>query len=333
MSEMFVFKGSPSGRVIKQARPITDHSLKDEQVLVRITHSGICGTDEHYKTEDMVLGHEGVGVVEAIGESVKRLSIGDRVGWGYCHGSCMACRECQKGQELYCSRRELYGATNLDQGSFASHAIWNEAFLFLIPDSLSSAEAAPLMCAGAAVYSALSGAKIRWSDRVGILGVGGLGHLAIQFAAKMGCQVVAVSNTPNKEKDATAFGATEFVCLADADAALATPVDCLLLAGAKQPDWSKIIPLVRRGGLIVAMTVDPEDLRVPYMELVMNAISIQGSLPAPPALHREMLEFASLHSVLPMIETFPFTKDGIDEAMEKLRQGRMRYRAVVVSAL
>lgn len=144
----------------------------------------------------------------------------------------MTCCECERGEQLYCSQRQLYGEMHLDQGSLASHAVWNEAFLFLVPDSFPSAEAAPLMCAGAAVYSALNGARVRWSDRVGVLGVGGLGHLAIQFAAKMGCQVVALSHTRNKEADAVAFGASEFHCLsaANTDSGSDKPRACRLPA-------------------------------------------------------------------------------------------------------
>ncbi|KAK7725559.1 hypothetical protein SLS63_008013 [Diaporthe eres] len=106
-------------------------------------------------------------------------------------------------------------------------------------------------------------------------------------------------------------------------------IDCLLLTGAQQPDWSRVIPLVKRGGTISAMTVDPAELRLPYMDLVMNAVQIQGNLPAPPRLHREMLEFAAQHGIAPIIETFPFDEEGINAAMEKLRSGKMRYRGVI----
>lgn len=164
------------------------------------------------------------------------------------------------------------------------------------------------------------------------MGIGGLGHLAIQFAARMGCEVVAFSNSPNKQKDAMALGAAEFRCLsaegAEGKSSL-QPVDYMLLAAAQQPDWKAIIPLVRRGGTIVAMTVDMGELRVPYMDLVMNGIAIRGSLPAPPRLQCEMLRFAAFHKILPTVQIFDFTEDGINEAMERLRQGKIRYCAVV----
>lgn len=256
---------------------------------------------------------------------------GDRVGWGYCHGSCRSCWACTKGEELDCDKRQLYGLTNLDQGSFASHAIWDEDFLFSIPEVMTSAAAAPMMCAGAAVYSAIYRAGIRWSDRVGVYGLGGLGHMAVQFAAKMGCKVVVYSHSATKESEAYRLGATEFYDLSRAVGTDQPPqaIDCLLLTGAQQPDWSRMIPLIRRGGTISAMTVDPTELRLPYMDLVMNAVQIQGSLPAPPRLHREMLEFAAQHGIAPIIETFSFDEEGINVAMERLRDGKMRYRGVI----
>ncbi|WYZ36325.1 hypothetical protein EsH8_XII_000075 [Colletotrichum jinshuiense] len=333
MPTSIVYKGSPSGRVVKHYVPVSKDTLKPNQVLVKITHSGLCGTDEHYKTQDMVLGHEGVGVVERLGESVKDLKIGDRVGWGYCHGSCASCHYCWNGEHVYCDQRKLYGMTNLDQGSCASHAIREQSFLFRVPHSISSAEAAPLMCAGAAVYSALKAAQVHKGSRVGIMGVGGLGHLAIQFAAQMGSHVVAISHSPGKEADSRGFGASEFVCLSEAECGSALKslklLDIILLTGSHQPEWKTIIPMLRRGGVVFAITVDPEDLKVSYMDLVMNAISIRGSLPCSPPLHKEMLEFAATHGVLPVIESFAFTEDGINKAIEKLCSGHMRYRGVI----
>lgn len=196
---------------------------------------------------------------------------------------------------------------------------------------MTSAAAAPMMCAGAAVYSAIYRAGIRWSDRVGVYGLGGLGHMAVQFAAKMGCKVVVYSHSATKESEAYRLGATEFFNLSSEAGPDQPPqaIDCLLLTGAQQPDWSRMIPLIRRGGTISAMTVDPTELRLPYMDLVMNAVQIQGSLPAPPRLHLEMLEFAAQHGIAPIIETFSFDEEGINVAMEKLRAGKMRYRGVI----
>ncbi|KAG6353568.1 hypothetical protein INS49_005530 [Diaporthe citri] len=157
---------------------------------------------------------------------------------------------------------------------------------------MKSAAAAPMMCARAAVYSAMYRAGIRWSDRVGVYGLGGLGHMAVQFAAKMGCMVIVYSHSATKKSEAYHQPPRA--------------IDCLLLTGAQQPDWSRMIPIVRRGGTISAMTVDPTELCLPYMDLVMTAVQIQGSLPATPRLHREMLGFAAQYGIAPIIETFSF---------------------------
>ncbi|KAI1055510.1 hypothetical protein LB506_011434 [Fusarium annulatum] len=315
MASITVYRGTPSGRV-QQATVTRPGPLKAHQVTVRITHSGLCGTDEHYKCQDIVLGHEGVGIVESIGNSVMTLKV------------CLNCEYCDQGQELYCEQRQFYGFGQFDQGSFATYATWNEHFIFRIPDSIPSAEAAPLMCAGAAVYSALRSAQVQWYHRVGVLGLGGLGHLAVQYAAKMGCHVTVYSHSSGKEKAARKLGASDFQVMGGSSPP-SRAVDCLLLTGAQQPDWSQALSLVRRGGVITAVTVDSSELRCPYGEVLMNAIRIQGSLPAAPNVQREMLSFSALHGIRPVIETFPFTEGGINEAMEKLRQGKMRYRGVL----
>jgi D-arabinose 1-dehydrogenase-like Zn-dependent alcohol dehydrogenase len=187
------------------------------------------------------------------------------------------------------------------------------------------------MCAGAAVYSAINQAGVRWPDRVGILSMGGLGHLAVQFASKMGCQVVVFSHSAAKEAEARRLGALEFYNLAGTqDTDPPVPVDHLLLTGSNQPDWARIIPLVRRGGTISAMTVDPVELQgLSCMDMVMNTIKIQGSLPATRRLHREMLAFAARHGIAPVVEIFPFDEQGINAAADKLRSGKMRYRGVM----
>ncbi|KNG89477.1 hypothetical protein ANOM_002279 [Aspergillus nomiae NRRL 13137] len=328
MQEFTVFKGSPNGEIVESR--IQHPDPQENEVLVQITHSGLCGTDEHYKCADIVLGHEGAGVVKAIGRKVTLLKIGDRVGWGYGHGSCRHCKYCLRGEELYCNQRQIYGESNTHQGSFASAAIWPEDFLSKIPDELSNAEAAPLMCAGSAVFSPLHKFRVAPTERVGVIGVGGLGHLAIQFAAKMGCQVVVLSTTESKRDEALALGATEFHVFGDSAPPVMEPLDHLLVTSSRQPNWDAVFRVMAPGGTIYALTVDMDDMRVPYLPLVMKALRIQGSLPATRGSQREMLDFAARHRIKPVMMTFPLSRDGIEEAMETLREGRMRYRGVLV---
>lgn len=234
MPSFTVFKGSKGGKIVKAQT--TKPDLKDDQVLLRVTASGLCGTDEHYKEADIALGHEGAGVVEQIGPNVKFLKKGDRVGWGYEHNSCGHCEWCLTGKETFCKEREFYGEANLDQGSFASHAVWKESFLFKIPDGLSDAEAAPLMCGGATVFNALKMYDIQPTERVGIMGVGGLGHLAIQYAAKMGCDVVVFSGSDSKKQEAEKLGAREFVAMkGKTELSLEKPINRLLVTTSAPP--------------------------------------------------------------------------------------------------
>ncbi|KAK9326522.1 chaperonin 10-like protein, partial [Lipomyces starkeyi] len=143
MLSFTVFKGQPNG-IPKKSTTTKPDQLTGDNVFVRVTASGLCGTDLHYKHLDIVLGHEGVGVVEAVGPDCRFLKKGDRVGWGYEVDSCGHCLECLQGKEIFCPERALYGVKNLDQGSFATHAIWREAFLHPIPEGLSDVDAAPL---------------------------------------------------------------------------------------------------------------------------------------------------------------------------------------------
>lgn len=178
----------------------------------------------------MVLGHEGIGIVLQIGPEVRTLRKGDRVGWGYQHDSCGLCQVCLEGEEVHCDLGEVYGDSNLDQGAFATNAIWREAHLLRIPDNLSDVDAAPLMCAGNAVFSALATMDLTPGAKVGVLGMGGLGHLAIQFAAKQGFKVTVLSRTEEKEKDALDMGAKEFRLFENLPGLpLGEPLDALLI--------------------------------------------------------------------------------------------------------
>ena len=234
MVSFTVYKGSKDGSIVKSSTSKSD--LKGDQVLLRVTASGLCGTDEHYRTQDMVLGHEGCGVVEAVGPAVRHLKKGDRVGWGYEHDSCGTCDWCLSGRETFCSERAMYGFADLDQGSFATHAVWKEAFLFPLPGELTDEEAAPLMCGGATVFNALHMYDIQPTSRVGVIGIGGLGHLAIQFAAKMGCDVVSFSGTNSKKEEAIKLGAKEFFATKDMkELNIGKKIDCLLVTTSAQP--------------------------------------------------------------------------------------------------
>ncbi|KAF2475438.1 GroES-like protein [Lindgomyces ingoldianus] len=335
MPSFTVYKGSKDGSIVKSKT--TKPDLQDDQVLIQITASGLCGTDEHYRTSDMALGHEGAGIVEQLGPSVKYLKKGDRVGWGYEHDSCGHCEWCLSGKETYCPDRAFYGVADLDQGSFASHAVWKESFLFQIPDSMTDAEAAPLMCGGATVFNALRMYDIQPTDHVGVIGVGGLGHLAIQFAAKMGCDVIVFSGSDSKKEEALKLGAKEFVAVkGQKELNISRPINALLVTTSAQPDasvnadWPLMIPAMAPDSTIFPLAVSGGDFSIPYQPMIQKGIRIQGTVVAPRNVHRHMLEFASLHKIKPILMEFPMSEEGITEAMETLKRGRMRYRGVLI---
>lgn len=325
-----VFKGSADGTIKKDVTK--KPQLTSDQVLVKVTASGLCGTDVHYRSQDMVLGHEGVGVVEATGPAVRELKKGDRVGWGYEHDSCGLCILCQSGRETFCEQRVMYGFGDHDQGSFASGAILKETYLFRIPDSLTDAEAAPLMCAGATVFNALYMIENAAAARVGVIGIGGLGHLAIQFASKMGCDVAVFSGTDSKQAEAMNLGANTFYATKDKKSLDIgkKKIDVLIVAASVPPDWSLYIPLLSPGATIFPLTISMGSFSIPYQALISMGLSVRGTMVASRAVQKQMLEFAARNSIKPQVETFPLSRHGITDAFTKLTSGNMRYRGVLI---
>jgi len=224
----------------------------------------------------------------------------------------------------------MYGEANLDQGSFASHGVWREAFLFKIPDALTDAEAAPMMCGGATVFNALHTYGIKSTDRVGVMGVGGLGHLAIQFAAKMGCDVVVFSGSDSKKEEAMKLGANEFVAMkGKSELDIGRKIDALLVTTSVNPDWKIMLPIMAPDSIIFPLTVSMGNFEFPHLPMIQSGIRIQGSVVAARAVHRHMLEFAALHNIKPILMEFPLNESGIEDAMATLRDGKMRYRGVL----
>jgi D-arabinose 1-dehydrogenase-like Zn-dependent alcohol dehydrogenase len=233
-SKYTVFRGAEG--IIKSS-VAQKPELGPKDILVKITHSGVCATDLAYIPYGLALGHEGVGVVEAIGIEVTQFKVGERAGGGYHRGSCGHCSYCLTGQDIWCYERSIFGENDYNNGTFGEYYVGKETYLHRIPDDLASEHAAPLQCAGATTYNALV-QVVKPGDRVGIVGIGGLGHLAIQFAQKLGTEVVVFSTSKSKQEEAKTLGASEFYLLDSLDE-LQKPVDTLVVAGSKYPDWTK----------------------------------------------------------------------------------------------
>jgi D-arabinose 1-dehydrogenase-like Zn-dependent alcohol dehydrogenase len=315
------------------------------------------GTDVHFRETDMVLGHESAAIVVELGSTCTRLKKqvpfflalfpfpfpclllptsltnsprGDRVGWGFQRNACFHCTQCLNNTDQFCADREFYGEQNLDQGSFASHAVWKEAYLFKIPDSIPQEVAGPLMCGGITVFSALQ--NLQPYERVGIIGVGGLGHMAIQFASKMGAEVVVFSGTERKKEEAMGLGASEFNAMkgvTDLKGKI-KPIQRLLVTTSQLPDWDLYLPMLSPLASIFPIGLSQDKVSVPAMAFVLQGVRLIGTCTGPISLHRAMLEFAGRHGIKPITQEFPMTVEGIEEAFDVLGKGKMRYRGVLV---
>ncbi|EME39067.1 hypothetical protein DOTSEDRAFT_181186 [Dothistroma septosporum NZE10] len=304
------------------------------EIAIQITHSGICYTDVHAKhmNQAISLGHEGVGNVVAIGPAVTQHKEGDRVGWGWLRQSCKHCECCVTGYRQYCAEAKGFAFCDHGQGAFGDSHIIDADFAYRIPEGIESRDAAPLMCAGASVFEALDAAGTNSSDRVGVVGVGGLGHMAILFAKAMGCGVTALTRDLGKREDAERLGADEVLDLTNLPDAVETGpgrINTLLVTSNTVPSLAMILPLLARRATVVLMTIQQHSFEVPYMPFILPGHRIIASTEASRENHIRMLEFAARHGIKPWIEEFDMTKEGLEEAFGKLEGGGMRFRGVV----
>lgn len=309
--------------------------LGPHDVEIEISHCGICHSDVHLVDGDwgvgrypMVPGHEIVGSVVAVGEAVRHLKPKDRVGVGWQRGACLVCESCGRGEENLCVSDE---ATCVDHyGGFADRIRLDARFAFPIPDGLSSEAAAPLLCGGVTVHAPLA-RLARPSMKVGVLGVGGLGHLALQFARAMGCEVTALSSSPDKEEDARRFGAHHFVVTGQRKAmtALARTFDVIVSTVFVAQDWKRLVSALRPNGTFCLVGVPAEPLSLPAGSLIGGQRSVTGSaIGGRPAI-REMLEFAARHGVQAQTQVRPMGQ--AHAGLAETREGRARYRVVLAT--
>ncbi|KAB8237210.1 uncharacterized protein BDW43DRAFT_264856 [Aspergillus alliaceus] len=236
------------------------------------------------------------------------------------------------GRDQYCRSRKTYGFHHFDNGCFRHGAVWDANCVYPIPDELDSVSAAPLMCAGATVWSVLTRFRICPNDRVGVMGKGGLGHLAIKLAAAMGCEVVTLSGSESKRQEAIEFGASEYHVFSSGSPPSKDfkPLKHLLLCGNVDVDYSSLLPLIDSCGSVYPLTATFEPSGIPTLQFAFKGIRIQGSHVASRDDIRSLLEFAVQKKIVPNVITFPLTIDGIEGAMQTLRDGNMRYRGVLV---
>jgi uncharacterized zinc-type alcohol dehydrogenase-like protein len=310
--------------------------LGAQEVEIAITHCGVCHSDLHLIANDwgisqypFIPGHEIIGKVSAVGAEVKSLEVGQRVGLGWQSNSCGHCEWCMKGQENLCPQAE---ATCVHRnGGYADRVRANNRFVVPIPDALDSDPAAPLLCAGITVYNPMRLNGINPSSRVGVVGIGGLGHLAIQFARAFGAEVTAFSTSPAKEKEARALGAQQFVNSLESKAMkdASGSQDFILTTVNADQDWNAYLQCLRPNGTLWFVGVPPKPVSVQAFPLISGLRTIGGSPVGSPSRLREMLDVAARHGIKATTELFPMAK--ANEAIEKVKKSKVRYRAVLAN--
>jgi uncharacterized zinc-type alcohol dehydrogenase-like protein len=311
-------------------------TLGPQEVEIAISHCGICHSDIHLISNDwgishypFIPGHEIVGTVAAVGQGVRTLAVGTRVGLGWQSNSCGECEWCIRGMENLCPSAE--GTCVHRNGGYAERVRANARFVFPIPDSLGSEHAAPLLCGGITVYNPLRSHGVNPSSRVGVIGIGGLGHMAIQFARVFGAEVTAFSTSAGKEEEARALGAHHFVNSRESKALkeVAGTFDFIVTTINADQDWSIYIQALRPTGTLCFVGVPPSPVSVHAFPLISGLRSISGSPTGSPSMIREMLDVAARHGVKAQTESFPMAK--ANEAIEKVKKNKVRYRAVLAN--
>jgi uncharacterized zinc-type alcohol dehydrogenase-like protein len=309
--------------------------LGSNDVEIRISHCGICHSDVHLVDGDwgasgypMVPGHEIVGTVASAGSAVRHLAVGQRVGVGWQCGACLECEWCVSGQENLCAQEE---ATCVERpGGFAERIRVDGRFAFPIPDALRSEHAAPLLCGGVTVYAPLA-RFARPSLRVGVVGIGGLGHLALQFARAMGCEVTALSTNPAKRAEALAFGAHRFVAAGDSKAlrTAAQSLDFVLSTAFLAQDWKGLLRMLRPNGVLCLVGAPDESLRLDVGGMLGRQLTVTTSAIGGRPAVRETLDFAARHGIKPMVQLRLLAE--ADAGLEAVRRGQARYRIVLAA--
>jgi uncharacterized zinc-type alcohol dehydrogenase-like protein len=310
--------------------------LGQQDVEIAISHCGICHSDLHLISNDwgisqypFIPGHEIIGTVSAVGVGVHSLKVGERVGLGWQSNSCGECEWCTRGMENLCLTAE---ATCVHRhGGYASRVQANARFVIPIPEALASENTAPLLCAGITVYNPLRSHNINPSSRVGIVGIGGLGHIAIQFARVFGAEVTAFSTSAAKEQEARALGAHHFVNTRETRAIkeVAGSMDFILSTINADQDWGVYIQVLRPTGTLCLVGIPPSPIAIQAFPLISGVRSITGNPTGSPHRIREMLDVAARHGVKAQVESFPMAK--ANEAIEKVKKNKVRYRAVLAN--
>lgn len=308
--------------------------LRPQQVQVRVENCGICHSDVSMLNNDwgssrypLVAGHEAIGIVEAVGGEVRNVKEGDRVGIGWFAGSCLSCQPCLSGRHQLCSSGEqtIVGR----HGGFADRVRTNWEWAIKLPDALDPSSAGPLFCGGITVFGPMVDFGVKPTDRVGVIGIGGLGHLALQFLNKWGCEVTAFTSSESKAEEARVLGAHHVVGTRDKAALekLTGSFDFILVTANVSLDWDAYIAALAPDGRLHFVGAVLESVPVAAFSLIGGRKSISGSPLGSPATVATMLDFCARHGIAPVTETFPMSE--VNAALDHLKAGKARHRVVL----
>lgn len=307
--------------------------LGPDEVEVAVEYCGICYSDLSMKQNEWGLtnypfvgGHEVVGRIVEMGDRVEGLERGQRVGVGWTSASCLRCDQCQSGYQNRCPDAQ---ATIVGRhGGFANRVRAQAAWTIPIPEGVDSVDCGPLFCGGLTVFNPLVENKIMPTARVAVIGIGGLGHMALKFAGAWGCEVTALSTSPEKEDEAREMGAHHFLNSRDSQAlqSVAGKFDMVLDTVNASLDWDAYLKMLRPGGKLHLVGA-AEKVEATVFPIIMGQKSIGGSPTGSIVRAKEMLEFCDRHRIRPLVQTFPMSK--INDAMRHLTDGKARYRVVL----
>jgi uncharacterized zinc-type alcohol dehydrogenase-like protein len=332
--------GAPLARTTVERREVGAND-----VLIRIEYAGICHSDIHTVNGDwgpqpfpVVPGHEIVGIVEAVGGDVTTHAVGDRVGVGCMVGSCRECGPCLRGDEQYCVRgmTGTYAATDRDgsttQGGYSTHVVVDAHFVLRVPAGLDLAAAAPLLCAGITTYAPLRHWNAGPGSRVAVVGLGGLGHLAVRIAKALGAEVTVLSQSLKKQEDAQRLGADHYRATSDPTTfeVLARGFDLVVNTVSARIDVDAYLGLLDVDGTLVNVGAPAEPLDVNVFSLLTNRRSFAGSMIGGIAQTQEMLDFCAEHGIGAEIEVIDAER--VNEAYERVLASDVRYRFVIDAA-
>lgn len=304
-----------------------------DEVEIRITACGVCHSDISMINNDwrgsrypLVPGHEVIGEIVETGSGVSHLKTGQMVGVGWTSHSCQTCSPCLSGRQQRC---QTGTSTIAGRGGFADRIRVQHIWAVPLPDGIDAQSAGPLFCGGITVFAPFLDFDLKPTDRVGIIGIGGLGHLAVQFANAWGCEVTAFTSSMDKDDELKELGAHRIVNSRDKDAIKAERghFDYILTTVNVSLNWSLFMRALRPEGKLITVGIIPEPMAIPANALVGGARMVAGSDTGPPDMVAKMLEFCVRHDIKPMIETFPMAE--CNDAIERLESGKARYRVVL----